>query len=112
MATYISDKRYFLTADGSRAVEEGDPEAATLLVGKGGELPEAEAEKYGLRLDEYKVPSHLEREQAGLKAAEERGATEEARFRRLRVADLEADEKAKAPADNKARSAAPENKGK
>lgn len=103
MANFISDKRYFLTADGSRAVDEGDPAAATLLVGKGGELPQAEAERYGLKLDEAKPPTPLDAERAGLDAAMERGAFEEARIRREHVAALEAqDEQEKArrkPAD-------------
>jgi hypothetical protein len=45
---FTSDKRYFLTVDRSRAVEEGHPEAAFLLVGVGGELDDATAERYGL----------------------------------------------------------------
>lgn len=111
MADFVSDKRYFLTADG-RVVEDGDPEAHSLLVGEGGLLPEAEAERYGLKLKEYKAPSLLERERAGLEAVEgDPNRQEEARFRRQRIADLEAAEKAQKPAQNKARTAAPEDKG-
>jgi hypothetical protein len=44
---YRSEKRLYLTADG-RVVEEGDPDAASLLVNAGGELDDATAERYGL----------------------------------------------------------------
>jgi hypothetical protein len=42
------DRRMYLTADGTRAVPAGDPEAATLLCAAGGELPHATAARYGL----------------------------------------------------------------
>jgi len=45
---FISDRRLFLTADKERVVEDGDVAARFLLVGKGGELPTADAERYGL----------------------------------------------------------------
>ncbi len=48
MPNFTSDRRLYLTADKARVVDEGDAEAAFLLVGEGGELPEEEAEKYGL----------------------------------------------------------------
>lgn len=44
---YTSEKRWYLTADG-KAVEEGDPTAATLLIGIGGQLSDEDAERYGL----------------------------------------------------------------
>jgi hypothetical protein len=44
---YISDRRLYLDADGN-VVEAGDPAAATLLVGEGGNLPLARAEELGL----------------------------------------------------------------
>ena len=46
---YTSDTRWFLTADRETAVEEGDPRAAFLLVGVGGQLSDEEAAKYGLK---------------------------------------------------------------
>jgi len=52
MPNWISDRRLYTTADGSRVVEEGDPDGALLLVGEGCELPEATARKYGLIKDE------------------------------------------------------------
>jgi hypothetical protein len=52
MPNWISNRRLYTTADGSRAVEEGDPDGALLLVGEGCELPEAIARKYGLINDE------------------------------------------------------------
>lgn len=42
-----SGKPLYLNADKTKVVEEG-AEAAFLLVGPGGEVPDAEAEKYGL----------------------------------------------------------------
>jgi hypothetical protein len=46
-AMYRSDIRLYRTA-GGRVCEEGDPEAAFLLVGAGGSIPAAEAARYGL----------------------------------------------------------------
>lgn len=46
---WTSDRRLWLTADRERVVEDGDAEAAFLLVGKGGELSDAEAKQYGLK---------------------------------------------------------------
>lgn len=45
---YKADKRLYLTADRSRVVEEGDPEAASLLAAEGQEILDAEAERLGL----------------------------------------------------------------
>jgi hypothetical protein len=42
------DRRLYLTQDKSRVVEDGDPEAATLLCAAGGEVPHATAVRYGL----------------------------------------------------------------
>jgi hypothetical protein len=50
----ISDRRLYLTAD-KKVVEEGNPEAKTLLVGEGGELSEEDAGKYGLALEGEKI---------------------------------------------------------
>lgn len=44
---YTSDERLYLTAKGE-VVKEGDPRAASLLVGAGGQLSAEDAEKYGL----------------------------------------------------------------
>jgi hypothetical protein len=44
---YTSDKRLYLTEDG-QVVEEGDPRAAILLVGEGGQLSDEDARRYGL----------------------------------------------------------------
>lgn len=44
---FVSDRALHLTADG-KVVEEDDPDGKTVLVGKGGRLSMAEAEKYGL----------------------------------------------------------------
>ena len=45
--SYTSDKRLYLTREGE-VVEEGDERAATLLVGEGGQLSDAQAAQYGL----------------------------------------------------------------
>ncbi|WP_433233718.1 hypothetical protein [Actinomadura nitritigenes] len=42
------DRRVYLTADKSRAVPEGDPDAAFLLCNAGGEIPRDQAERLGL----------------------------------------------------------------
>lgn len=52
---YTSDRRLFLAADGVTVVEEGDARAATLLVGEGGQLSDADARRYGLIADEAKA---------------------------------------------------------
>lgn len=42
------DRRMYLTADRSRAVPEGDPDAAFLLCNAGGEISKQQAERLGL----------------------------------------------------------------
>lgn len=46
---YVATERLYLTADRDRVVREGDPEAAFLLAGVGGELSAETAERYGLK---------------------------------------------------------------
>jgi hypothetical protein len=53
---WISPRRLCVTADG-RIVTEDDPAAAFLLVGAGGSLPMAEAERYGLLRAEGRAES-------------------------------------------------------
>lgn len=48
---YVSDHRICVSADGE-LVECTDPSAVRLLVGEGGSIPRAEAERYGLIADE------------------------------------------------------------
>lgn len=43
----IADKNYYRDKDGN-LVEEGDPNAAFLVAGKGTEIPKSTVEKYGL----------------------------------------------------------------
>jgi hypothetical protein len=43
-----ADRRLWETADRSRVVEDGDPEAAFLLCIPGDEIPEEQAKRYGL----------------------------------------------------------------
>lgn len=65
---YKSDKRLYLTADG-RVVEEGDPDAASLLVNEGGELDDATAERYGLTKPAKAAPAPADAEGEKGKAA-------------------------------------------
>jgi len=46
---FISDRRLYLTQDKTAVVEEGDPSAAWLLVGEGGEVSTAVARQFGLK---------------------------------------------------------------
>lgn len=48
MTMWTSDRRLWLDASGG-VVEDGDPAAATLLVGADGQIDVAEAERLGLR---------------------------------------------------------------
>lgn len=55
MATLISDRRLYLTADRSEVVEEGDVRGAWLLAGVGGQLGEGDVQKYGLSMSGGRV---------------------------------------------------------
>jgi hypothetical protein len=48
MPNYTTDRRWYLNADQTAAVEEGDPQAATLLAGEGTEVTEEVAKQYDL----------------------------------------------------------------
>ena len=48
MNTVKLDSRHYLTEDGQRLVKEGDPAAYSLLYRAGEEIPQDEAEKWGL----------------------------------------------------------------
>jgi hypothetical protein len=45
---FRSDKRLYVNADKSKVVEEDSPDAAYLLVGKGGTVSDDDAKKYNL----------------------------------------------------------------
>lgn len=45
----VARERLWLTADRKRVVGEGDPDAAVLLAGVGGEISADDAKRYGLR---------------------------------------------------------------
>jgi hypothetical protein len=45
---YVTDRKLWLTADRERVVEDGDPEAASLLASKGKAIPDDVAKRYGL----------------------------------------------------------------
>jgi len=65
---WISPRRLCVTSDG-RIVTEDDPAAAFLLVGAGGSLPMAEAERYGLLREEGRAESEEPPRAVGLRAA-------------------------------------------
>ena len=44
-----ANERLWLTADRKRLVPEGDPAAATLYAAPGHEVPDADAERFGLK---------------------------------------------------------------
>jgi hypothetical protein len=44
----VVGERLWLTADRERVVKDGDPEAAFLLCGDGGQITRSDAERYGL----------------------------------------------------------------
>jgi hypothetical protein len=45
---YKAAKRLWVNAERDKVVEEGDPDAAFLLLAEGQEMPDEEAKKYGL----------------------------------------------------------------
>ncbi len=45
-----ADRRLYLTADRSEVVEEGDPKAAFLFATPGSEISDADAKRYGLKM--------------------------------------------------------------
>lgn len=54
-ADVVSDRRLWLDAKKERVVEDGDPDAAFLLVGEGSNFPAAEAEGLGLTIRGGKI---------------------------------------------------------
>lgn len=42
-------RRLWLTSDGKRLVEDGDPDATTLFAGEGDEVSDEDAKRYGLK---------------------------------------------------------------
>lgn len=55
MATYIADRRLYVTADKSEVVEEGDPRAAFLLAGKGGQIAAADVARHDIGWKDGKI---------------------------------------------------------
>jgi hypothetical protein len=51
LPNWTADRRLWLTSDRSRAVEDGDPEAAFQLVAPGQQITERDAKKYGLLVE-------------------------------------------------------------
>lgn len=65
---YRSEKRLYLTADRTRVVEEGDSDAAYLLVSEGGEISDQEAKQYGLTGKAKAEPKDADASEADTKA--------------------------------------------
>ncbi len=55
MAAMTADRRLWLTADGSRVVEDGDPEAASLFAAPGRPISADDVERFGLSEQDGKV---------------------------------------------------------
>lgn len=55
MASFVADRRLYLTADKERVVEEGDPEAAFLLCAEGRAIHPDHVDRYGLEREDGKV---------------------------------------------------------
>lgn len=102
MPEYVADKRLYHDASRSRVVEDG-PEAAFLLVGEGGVLPEAEVERLGLKdyMREVQHRDAVEVAKEEIDQAVERGALEQAAAMRIAVERLEGER----AADDEARAA-------
>ena len=105
----ISDRRLYVTEDGSRVVEEGDTDGAFLLVGAGSEIPSAVAEKHKLRISKGKVsfpapkPGKAEADAVKAeKAAADAVKAEKAAAKAAEKAAAKAAEKAAAKAAEKA----------
>lgn len=44
-----ADRRYWLTADGQRLVEDGDPDARSLFAAEGDEISAEDVKRFGLK---------------------------------------------------------------
>lgn len=55
MASYIADRRLYVTADRSEVVEEGDPRAAFLLAGEGCQIGPADVAAHDLGWKDGKI---------------------------------------------------------
>jgi len=76
-AMYVSPERICVSADGELC-DETDPHAVRLLVAKGGEIPAAEAAKYGLiARTEQPTPQPEEAPAVSAAPAEETASAEE-----------------------------------
>lgn len=72
-----SDRKLYLTRDGSAVVEKGDPKGVTLLVAAGGVIDAATAKKYDLKsVDGKVVIGGAESEPEEVAEVEEAGAPE------------------------------------
>lgn len=65
MPQFVSDRRIYLNADKSAAVNEDSPDAAFLLAAEGGVVSDEDVKKYGL-----KAPKADESESKAVKSSE------------------------------------------
>jgi hypothetical protein len=104
----ILDKHYWWTADRTRVVPDGDPEAAFLAFAKGHEVADTLARSYGmLRDDQPEEAAAADGDTSG----KVDGSTGEGDDADDEKAGEKADEKAKAAPANKARTKAPDKSG-
>jgi hypothetical protein len=52
----IADKRYYLSSDRSRVVDEDDPDAGSLLAAEGDDISNEDVERYGIGKKSAKAP--------------------------------------------------------
>jgi hypothetical protein len=55
----LADKRYYLSSDRSRVVEEDDPDAGVLLAAEGDDISNEDVARYGLGKKQAKEPEPL-----------------------------------------------------
>lgn len=117
MPQFVSDKTYFLNADKSKVVAEDDPDASFLLVREGAAIDQAEADRYGLKLQAVEVYDAVADHAA--KHGGETAADANARRTAMLAGEPDPDgsavegergEKARAATENKAVAKAPANK--
>ena len=78
MTGWVADRRLYLDKDG-KVVEADDPARATLLVGVGGIVPAADAERYGLMGDAPAVETRALDEPPATKAVTKAPANKSAK---------------------------------
>jgi hypothetical protein len=91
---WTADRKLWLTEDGSRVVEDGDPDAGTLYATPGYQVSDADAERFGLKAAQPVKPRLSEADQVKQKETI------------VKARKVAADKLAKKPAANKQRGSA------